>query len=191
MRFTYISKYANGWANNPLQLFHFPRLGYSCLENSQLLFVIHRPYRKWNTDLGIVALWAANNIVAAAQQLVQPFFYHCFAIAARYAYYRYFELLAVRSGYLLQRCQGIPYFYYVSARYCACIYVMRDQKTPHSFLPCIMDEAMAITQIGFQGDEEGILGLFYTSAVYSKDLYIRIALLPGKPDAIALFSELF
>ena len=58
---------------------------------------IYLPYAKRNTNLGVVAPWAPDNVKIIIKQLVQPFFYNCFTIASGYANYRYMKFYSMKS----------------------------------------------------------------------------------------------
>ena len=97
-----ICHHRNGRADYLLEQFHFVGMRYAGFDDRQIRIFVNIPYRQRHPDLRIVAARAAHNVVIVAQQLIQPFLHNRLSAAARYAYHRYVEPMAMVNGKLLQ-----------------------------------------------------------------------------------------
>ncbi len=111
VRFAHIGKYAYGGLNDLLQLLHFAGLRNTGFKNGQLMLLVQRPNTQRHAYLRVVTFGTANNGESVIEQLVQPFFYNGFSIAAGNTYNRQVELFAVPRYQVLQRLQGIINLY--------------------------------------------------------------------------------
>lgn len=159
---------AEGGMDDVGEVLHLVGFGDAGLEDGEVVMVGHVPYGEGHADLGVVAVGAFDDGEVVVQQGGEPFFHDGFAIGAGDADDGVVEKRTVVLGEGVQGGKGTLHQKEVAAGIFCYAVGAGDHEVADAFLLELGDVPVPVVLCGFEGKEEGLLGLVHFAAVVAQ-----------------------
>ncbi len=171
-----IGEYANGRADDFFQPLHLTGLRYARFKDSQRIALLHLPYRKWDSNLGIVTFGTAYQVKIRRKQLGEPFFYYGFAVAACNADDWDLKPGTMMRCQILQRGECIFDFQDVGLRQFFEVNIFAHHKLTNTLFVKFGNETMAIAVFTWQRKKQRQCRCDHRTAVEKQLRHGRVGL---------------